>query len=953
MKKTIFLLCITAFATIAGARPVTQDMALKVAETFWGGKATLIESTGFDQLYVIDMNDGAGFVIVPADDCAYPILAYSYARNINNGMEMHPVVRYWLGQYEREIAYCSQHPEEYPCQFPEMWQQLVSGTWQQPKSAGSAVTPMLTTTWNQSPYYNSYCPSGTPAGCSAIATAQVMKYWNYPERGTGSHSYHTWTYGELSANFGNTTYDWANMPDALTSSSTPIQVDAVATLCYHVGVSMNMDYGTSGSGAATVGPYNSAQAALVNYFGYRNTLRGVYKRSYSNANWVALMKDEMDAGRPVIYAGYDNSAGHAFVFDGYNSMDMFHVNWGWGGSYDGYYSIGVLNPSGGGIGSNSSNSFNTDNSAIIGIEPFQKIHVSDDYFVFAQEGGNDTLTVTGSNGSSLQWHVSTSDSWLSVSPTMGNGSGQRTVAIVTAAPNNTGAVRYGTVMFLQNGDTSFATVAQLARSEYDMCTLKVCMTDQRGDGWRGGSLTLSSTDGFKYGTVTLGHGYWDVKELRVLSDSVVVTWTSGYNDSECGFYIENSHGRLCLSHSQHESLDSGLVAVLPTPCASECGEPHPTFTIQATANDDNMGTVTGSSEGLEFGSQITLLATPQRGYRFVRWLDQNYENPRTVTVLGNSNYQAVFADMRIYDTVRYDNGRYVKIYNSVNQSNLLWAIRLDPGSYVGHATISGVKYFSPTMSSHYAMLYQDGALSPAYLICSTYVAQNINNAGKWVSAMFDTPVNINPEKNLWIVLKTSNGSTSGAAMSPWCGNDNGGWVSTDGTVWQRLSGENGNGTFMVRAIMPRDNSEYAITTYANNYKWGTVSGGGLYRFGELVTLEAIPNPGYHFVNWNGNENDTDPVRQIVVSGEGFYRANFAEGEIGVEEADSSAVSLFVNDRMLTVKGAEGCQMGVYDIMGRKVWLNRVADSEQLIALPAPGVYLICIDGAPARKVVAL
>ena len=951
MKKTFFLLCIMAFAAIAGAKPVTQDMARKVAETFWGGKATLVQGTGFEQLYVFDMNEGAGFVIVPADDCAYPILAYSHDSQANGGQEMNPEVRFWLGQYEEEIAYCSQHPEEYPCQFSEMWQQLASGSWQQPKAAGSVVLPMLTTTWDQSPYYNNYCPTGTPAGCSAIATAQVMKYWNYPERGTGSHSYHSWSYGDLSADFGNTTYDWANMPDALTRSSTSQQVDAVATLCYHVGVSMNMDYGPDGSGAQTVGNYNSAQAGLVNYFGYSSTLHGVYKRNYTNAAWVTLMKDEMDAGRPVIYAGYDDRSGHAFVFDGYNSLDQFHVNWGWGGYYDGYYSVGVLNPGGGGIGSNSSNSFNGDNQAVIGIEPYLKIRLSGDYFVYAQEGGSDTIMVTSGNRSNLLWNVSTSNSWLTVSPTQGDGSGQNTVATITAAPNNTGAVRYGTVMFLQNGDTAFVAVSQLARSNNEMCGLKVYMTDRRGDGWRGGSLTFSSTDGFKYGTITLDRGYCGEKELKVLPDSVVVTWTKGYDDSECGFYIENNHGRQWLSHNQREALDSGMLAVLPAPCATEGGEPHRTYTIQATANSDDMGTVTGGAEDVEFGTQVTLRATPKKGYRFVRWFDQSYENPRTVTVSNDLFYQAVFADMSTYDTVQYDNGKVLKQYNPGNHSSWRWAVRLDRGSYVGHATMTGVQYFSPTSAGHSVMLYQGGTISPINMTCSTYVSQNRNNAGKWVTVMFNNPVDIDPEANLWVVIKPANGLTGAAAMAPWCGNDNGSWVSDDGNVWRRLSGEEGNGTFMVRAIMPRDRSEYSVNVFPNNRNWGTATGGGLYRFGELVTLEAIPYEGYHFVRWN--DSNTHAVREIAVSDNTSYRAIFAEGEVGVDDVDSPAVGLLVDDRMLTVKGAEGCRVGVYDIMGRKVWLSRVAGNEQQIALPALGVYLVCVDGAVARKVVAL
>ena len=311
MKKTFFLLCIMAFAAIAGAKPVTQDMARKVAETFWGGKATLVQGTGFEQLYVFDMNEGAGFVIVPADDCAYPILAYSHDSQANGGQEMNPEVRFWLGQYEEEIAYCSQHPEAYPCQFSEMWQQLASGSWQQPKAAGSVVLPMLTTTWDQSPYYNNYCPTGTPAGCSAIATAQVMKYWNYPERGTGSHSYHSWSYGDLSADFGNTVYEWDSMPNYISSRTSAGGINATATLLYHVGVALDMNYSANGSGAymlnenVTFDPSLglsteiASENAIPHYFNYRWE-EAALRQEYDDSVWVEMLKETLTKGWGVL-----------------------------------------------------------------------------------------------------------------------------------------------------------------------------------------------------------------------------------------------------------------------------------------------------------------------------------------------------------------------------------------------------------------------------------------------------------------------------------------------------------------------------------------------------------------------------------------------------------------------------------------------------------------------------
>ena len=109
-----------------------------------------------------------------------------------------------------------------------------------------------------------------------------------------------------------------------------------------------------------------------------------------------MLRAEIDAGRPLLYTGYDTSGGHAFVFDGYDNQGNFHVNWGWGGSHDGYYMVGQLNPGEGGTGGNATYTFNLDNYALIGIEPNNNWNTSTGTNVSLSISNSSAGTVTGS-----------------------------------------------------------------------------------------------------------------------------------------------------------------------------------------------------------------------------------------------------------------------------------------------------------------------------------------------------------------------------------------------------------------------------------------------------------------------------------------------------------------------------------------------------------------------------
>ncbi len=281
-------------------------------------------------LYVVSSGDNAGYVMVAGDDVvSNPVLGYSTGGEFDYGTAPDNL-KWWIGEYARMIEYAAEHG------------MAVAET---PKF-DTSLDPMIKTHWNQDYPYNNLCPWLSEdmqgyTGCVATAMAQVMKYHRWPERGTGSHTYTDPYCGQtLSANFGETTYRWDLMPNDYDGSWTDEQIEAVATLMAHCGVAVEMMYQPDGSGAYS----QDLPAAFVNYFGYAKDVIYLERDYYTQNEWIGMVKDELDAGRPLYYSGASSSSGHAFVLDGYNTDGYFHVNWGWGAYLDGYFLIATLDP---------------------------------------------------------------------------------------------------------------------------------------------------------------------------------------------------------------------------------------------------------------------------------------------------------------------------------------------------------------------------------------------------------------------------------------------------------------------------------------------------------------------------------------------------------------------------------------------------------------------------------
>ena len=365
MKKVLFLhIAILGFYLCSIARPIDQETAHNIAAKFMGTSdlqlaATYRTEQGASAFHVFNTSDG--FVIVSADDCETPIIGYSREGRFDpNNVPIQ--MENYLQDFIARIQYGIENHIEADEATAKQWEMVkTTGKLNDSKST-KAVAPLLTDKWNQGCLYNNLCPTMSgpcghaEVGCVAVAMAQIMRYWGYPTTGWGTHSY-TNAGLTLSADFGNTTYDWEHMPDSLTENSSEAEIEAVATLLYHCGVSVEMNYSPNGSNS------NSSKIpdALIRYFYYSKHIHREKRSDFSDEEWLSLLKSSLDLQRPVEYSGFGVGIGHAFVCDGYDENDLLHFNWGWGGNANGYFALGNLYPNG--------NNLNNNNYAIFDIIP--------------------------------------------------------------------------------------------------------------------------------------------------------------------------------------------------------------------------------------------------------------------------------------------------------------------------------------------------------------------------------------------------------------------------------------------------------------------------------------------------------------------------------------------------------------------------------------------------------
>ena len=368
MKKVLILLITLAFSSVLSAGNRTEKQMKEAA-----ANALLYNHGNQSRARVRTENELKEFLALPK------LKIYGYD---NGGF----AVITTDDRFESVIGLSSSHfTKDLPCGFKwwlekaneNMQKSITSNiTKQKRRALGKAVDPLIMTTWGQGRPFNDNCTYTyndntyqCVTGCVATGLAQILNYYQHPTNGTGSCSYdvnynneYTITYSE---DFSQSTYDWDNMLNDYSAYNGTTTVDvhtqAVAKLMRDCGVASKMIYGVQESDANLI----DAKLALINNFSYSSSTQYYYRGDYSKDDWLNIIFNELDNGRPILYGGAldDNGTnGHAFVLNGYDSSGNIYVNWGWDGNFDGYFDIDLLNPG--------TNQFNSAQGMIVIIPSF-------------------------------------------------------------------------------------------------------------------------------------------------------------------------------------------------------------------------------------------------------------------------------------------------------------------------------------------------------------------------------------------------------------------------------------------------------------------------------------------------------------------------------------------------------------------------------------------------------
>ena len=352
---TVICLLASTFACFAGV--VTPERSAGVAADYYSriattkgagtGEMRLLASfpvsdaaaPGEAPAFYVYGRETGGYVLVAGDDVARPILGYSDRGHFPSEAEMPDNMKWLLKLYAHEIGYARAQGWE-----PD---EATRRLWSDPATATKASQPVLltTATWNQWAPFNDLCPKvdgqECPCGCVATAIAIIMRYHKWPAKGEGTipgygfdwdYERQEYRYYVDAVQLGHT-YEWDKMPMDYSSVSSQDSRFQVARLIRDIGVMCEMNYAPDGSGASSLSPIPMAE-----YFGYDKQMRYLDREYYSDVRWEEMMRDEIDAGRPIFHCGGSNRGGHAFVIDGYNDR-YFHINYGWGGSSNNYYTV--------------------------------------------------------------------------------------------------------------------------------------------------------------------------------------------------------------------------------------------------------------------------------------------------------------------------------------------------------------------------------------------------------------------------------------------------------------------------------------------------------------------------------------------------------------------------------------------------------------------------------------
>ena len=648
MKKHIIIMLALALTCVTlQARPVDQETAKRLGQSFV--KANFEFTRQSDQLdlvqtafsdrgeacyYIFNVGE-TGFVIMAADDNYRPIIGYS-DKGVFNPDDMAPALADYLEVVRQGVMMASQ------AALPKA---AVAADWAMLEKCGRLVSRhggredvfLVQTTWNQNYPYNYFCPLGEGgpgghcyAGCVATAAAQLMKYWDHPLHGQGSYTYNPEDhpeYGPLTVNFGEATYDWENMPNSISASSPIEQIEAVAQLIYHVGVSVDMNYRPSSSGAVT----GKLCQTMPAYFFYTNQMDNLYREDYTHEDYMQLIIDAIDMSWPMVHRG----GGHAYVLDGYNDNDMVHFNWGWSGSSDGWFNI-------------DEHGYTDGQSVIYNYVPAE---------VYAATSGAPTdMNVVPANDGTLVATIS----WKNPTITLTNAPLEAIDQIVVA---RNGQVVYTEDNVVPGAEVSFVdeTIPYFDVFDYAVyaiiggqrgasakvekvlvaptCDWKIIMQSSAFQGWYGGYVSLCSTTGKEIQRFTITNSVPATYNFPVPVGNVTFVWTAPNNSvGNMSITIKDSESNTVFAYQGNSNgMEEGVFLAANNGCGFMPPVDTP-FGLRAEMEGSNVVlTWDDGGAGAEYGHNIY---RDDQLYGFstdMHFVDENITEGHcyTVTVLGN------------------------------------------------------------------------------------------------------------------------------------------------------------------------------------------------------------------------------------------------------------------------------------------------------------------------------
>lgn len=366
-------------------------------------------------------------------------------------------------------------------------------------------------------------------------------------------------------------------------------------------------------------------------------------------------------------------------------------------------------------------------------------------------------------------------------------------------------------------------------------------------------------------------------------------------DSQTGLYLDNVQTELTDNHFYANKLSPwGQIS---------------TYSITATANPTNGGTITGAGSYAS-GSTCTLHATPNSGYSFVKWTKNGTQvstNPNySFTVTGNASYVAHFqqntTNYTITATASPSNAGTITGAGSY-ASGSTCTLRATPNSGYTFAnwlenstSVSTNATYSFTVTGNRNLVAVFDVAPTNYTITATANPSNggtVSGGGTYASGSTCT-LRATPNSGYTFVNWTKNGTQ----------------VSTNATYSFTVTG---SGSYV--ANFEPIPEEYTVTVNADPANGGTVSGGGTYAEGSTCVITAMPNDGYVFENWtrNGTVVSTEPTYSIVVNRNLTFVAHFAQN------ANQATITAMAEP----VEGGSVSGGGTYEL-GSNCSLNAVA-----------------------------